>query len=171
MTKLSRVPCTGRRQADRISRAMTRYSMYGRRRIALSRPTRYKSPTFGNWPNLFPRPRAVSQGLRKGHCAREGKRPIDTNTSGERLEDGSIIASRQDYELVYEPSECLHRERPSREWTGALKLLEVLQKNPDMTRAGCTRGPIHFGQDLEEDIAQATKAGLLETSGRGRGRL
>jgi hypothetical protein len=84
----------------------------------------------------------------------------------ERTEDGAIIADRRDYELVYGLSNVFTESvLPVSE--PVLKLLEMLQSNPDMTRAEAQDALSVSDKTLRRHIDQAAKAGFLETEGRG----
>ena len=86
----------------------------------------------------------------------------------EHTEGGAVIADRRDYELVYSLASVFTESvLPVSE--PVLKLLEVLQKNPDMTRAGAQDALSVSDKTLRRQIAQATKAGFMETAGRGPG--
>ena len=84
----------------------------------------------------------------------------------QRQDDGSIIATRQDYELVYGLSEVF-MESALPVSPPVLSLVEMLAANPAMTRAEVLETCSSSDRSLRRHIDQAVQAGLLEKIGRG----
>ncbi len=84
----------------------------------------------------------------------------------ERTGNGAVIADRRDYGLVYSLSNIFAESvLPVSE--PVLKLLDMLQNNPDMTRAEAQDALLVSDKTLRRQIEQAARAGFLETEGRG----
>ena len=84
----------------------------------------------------------------------------------ERQDDGSIIATRRDYELVYGLGEVF-MESALPVSPPVLSLVEMLAANPAMTRAEVLGTCSSSDRSLRRHIDQAVQAGLLEKIGRG----
>jgi hypothetical protein len=81
-------------------------------------------------------------------------------------EEGHIIASEEDYHIVYSLSDAfahslLEVSAP------VLSFLEMLRNNANWTRADAQRSLKVSDKTIRRYIDQAAKAGFLETSGRG----
>jgi hypothetical protein len=83
-------------------------------------------------------------------------------------DDGAVIATRQDYELVFSLADVFTQSTLPVS-APVLKFLELLQRNPDITRREAEDILETTERSIQRYVSQAVKAQLLETDGRGAG--